>query len=241
MTMNSTTPIRETISMGLPKSWKRTEADGDSPLIPKVKLCGPISLNQRDYDWRGPLKSDVPKYESCVININHKKKPYEPRDFEERFGIIKNPVVEGDALHGDVVYNPKHPWAPSFEWWAEHCPKAVGFSHSIEAKTKLNRTTGREQIEGIVRVESVDLVADPATVKGLFEHVQGIAPMDEGLFSKSNWIGWKFKAHNRGAEIQEHSGNFAWAIREGEVIGFWDGKNGFFVETKEERQALAKK
>ena len=46
-------------------------------------------------------------------------------------------------------------------------PENVGFSHNVEAKT--SRRADRVVVEAITRVQSVDLVADPATTRGLFE------------------------------------------------------------------------
>ena len=52
-------------------------------------------------------------------------------------------------------------------WDAEHAPENVGFSHNVEARTA--RRGDRLVVEAITRVQSVDLVADPATTRGLFE------------------------------------------------------------------------
>ena len=43
----------------------------------------------------------------------------------------------------------------------------MGFSHNVEAR--LGRRGERVVVEAITRVQSVDLVADPATTRGLFE------------------------------------------------------------------------
>ncbi|MGO9597438.1 MAG: hypothetical protein ACLP7Q_05395, partial [Isosphaeraceae bacterium] len=50
---------------------------------------------------------------------------------------------------------------------AEHAAENVGFSHNVEART--SRRGDRVVVEAILRVQSVDLVADPATTRGLFE------------------------------------------------------------------------
>jgi hypothetical protein len=47
----------------------------------------------------------------------------------------------------------------------------VGFSHNVEART--SRRGDRVVVEVITRVQSVDLVADPATTRGLFESAVG--------------------------------------------------------------------
>ena len=56
-------------------------------------------------------------------------------------------------------------------WDAEHAPENVGFSHNVEARTA--RRGEEVVVEAITRVQSVDLVADPATTRGLFEAAAG--------------------------------------------------------------------
>ena len=53
----------------------------------------------------------------------------------------------------------------------------MGFSHNVEARTA--RRGDRVVVEAITRVQSVDLVADPATTRGLFES-QDISPLPLG-------------------------------------------------------------
>ena len=57
--------------------------------------------------------------------------------------------------------------AEQLAWDAEHAPENVGFSHNVEAR--IGRRGERVVVEAITRVQSVDLVADPATTRGLFE------------------------------------------------------------------------
>jgi hypothetical protein len=52
-------------------------------------------------------------------------------------------------------------------WDAEHAPANVGFSHNVLAHTR--REGDQVMVETITAVQSVDLVADPATTRGLFE------------------------------------------------------------------------
>jgi hypothetical protein len=75
--------------------------------------------------------------------------------------------VDAGGLRGDFHFNPKHALAEQLIWDAEHSPENVGFSHNVEART--SRRDGKVVVEEITRVQSVDLVADPATTRGLFE------------------------------------------------------------------------
>ena len=82
-------------------------------------------------------------------------------------GVIRNVTAQPDGLYADFHFNPKHALAEQLAWDAEHSPANVGFSHDVQAKTV--RRDGKVVVEEISRVESVDLVADPATTDGLFE------------------------------------------------------------------------
>ena len=58
-------------------------------------------------------------------------------------------------------------------WDAKNVPENVGFSHNVLARTK--RSSKGILVAEINRVHSVDLVADPATTQGLFEHQEKIS------------------------------------------------------------------
>src|SRR5690606_22792672 len=93
------------------------------------------------------------------------------RDYRDRIGVIRNVNALPEAgLFADFHFNPKHPLAEQLAWDARHAPENVGFSHNVEAKVARR---GQEWIvEEIRKVQGVDLVADPATTRGLFEEVQ---------------------------------------------------------------------
>ena len=78
------------------------------------------------------------------------------------------------GLFADFHFNPKHALAEQLVWDAEHAPENVGFSHNVEARTV--RRGERIVVEAITRVQSVDLVADPATTRGLFESADRKCP-----------------------------------------------------------------
>jgi hypothetical protein len=63
-------------------------------------------------------------------------------------------------------------------WDAEHQPENVGFSHNVQAR--VTRDAQRVLVEAITKVQSVDLVADPATTRGLFESQAAGAPHTSG-------------------------------------------------------------
>ncbi len=142
----------------------KVEADG---VIRGVKILGLTSSNGRDYPKK-TLEKAVELYEDSRVNVDHQQgNPGSPRRYKDRMGIIRHVELREDGLFADYYYNPQHSLAKQLEWDAKNSPHSVGFSHNIQAKTRLKG--GRMIVEEITRVQSVDLVADPATTRGLFE------------------------------------------------------------------------
>jgi len=137
-------------------------------VIRGVKILGIRSRNGREYLPQA-LSRAVPLYENAKVNVNHPKGPPDQvRDYQERLGVIRNVRFRPDeGLFADLYFNPKHAVAEQLIWDAEHMPENVGFSHNVVART--SRRGDRVVVEAICRVQSVDLVADPATTSGLFE------------------------------------------------------------------------
>lgn len=165
--------IRATIVEGL---TAEARVDRTSGVIRGVKLIGFESKNGRSYPPT-VLKSAVHVYEGSKVNIDHPdgNDPTQPRKYGERFGVIRNArFIEGKGNFGDFHFNPKHPAAEQFCWDAENNPESLGFSHN--ALLKIGQSGGGKQVvEQIISIRSMDLVADPATTVSLFESEE---PMD---------------------------------------------------------------
>ncbi|MBN1590942.1 MAG: hypothetical protein JW888_15620 [Pirellulales bacterium] len=142
--------------------------DREQGVIRGVKVLGLRSRNGRTY-LAEALERAVPLYEGAKVNVNHPKaNPLGPRDYQDRIGNLRNVLVRADAgLFADFHFNPKHALAEQLVWDAEHAAENVGFSHNVLARTA--RRGDRTVVEAITKVQSVDLVADPATTRGLFE------------------------------------------------------------------------
>jgi hypothetical protein len=149
--------------------------DRQSAVLRGVKLLGLESRNGRSY-LPDALAQAAPLYEDAKVNVNHPKgNPCGPRDYQDRIGVIRGVrVTANEGLFGDFHFNPKHALAEQLIWDAEHAPENVGFSHNVEART--TRRGERVVVEAITRVQSVDLVADPATTRGLFESADEAKP-----------------------------------------------------------------
>jgi hypothetical protein len=145
--------------------------DRQAGVIRGVKVLGLESRNGRSY-LPEALAQAAQLYEEAKVNVNHPKgNPSAPRDYQDRIGTIRNVAARPDeGLFGDFHFNPKHALAEQLMWDAEHAAENVGFSHNVEAKVA--RRGDRVVVEAITRVQSVDLVADPATTRGLFESAE---------------------------------------------------------------------
>jgi len=155
--------------------WRGTPVavDRSSGVIRGVKILGLESRNGRSYPAE-TLRAAAALYEEAKVNVNHPKgDPSAPRDYQDRLGALRNVAVRPDGLFGDLHFNPKHALAEQLLWDAEHAPENVGLSHNVQARTA--RRGDRTVVEAILKVQSVDLVADPATTRGLFE-ARGDAP-----------------------------------------------------------------
>jgi len=147
--------------------------DAAAGVIRGVKILGLHSRNGRTYPPEA-LARAARLYEQAKVNVNHPRgNPAGPRDYRDRIGAIRNVVVRpGEGLFGDLHFNPKHALAEQLAWDAEHAPQNVGFSHNVQART--TRRGDQIVVEEITSVQGVDLVADPATTRGLFESDGGV-------------------------------------------------------------------
>ncbi|HTU27310.1 MAG TPA: hypothetical protein VMF30_18015 [Pirellulales bacterium] len=152
--------------------------DRQQGVLRGVKLLGLQSRNGRKY-LPEALASARTLYEGARVNVNHAKgHPLAARDYQDRLGVVRQIALRGgEGLFGDLHFNPRHALAEQLVWDAEHAPENVGLSHNVQARTL--RQGDETLVEAILKVHSVDLVADPATTAGLFEQVQTTAVAGE--------------------------------------------------------------
>src|SRR5688500_2311736 len=150
---------------------QRLRVDRTAGIIRGVKLLGLASRNGRRYR-ENALTDAVSLYEGAKVNINHPKgHPLSPRDYQDRLGVVREVHFRsGEGLFADLHFNPKHALPEQLIWDAEHAPQNVGMSHNVLARTSLDGSD--TVVEAITKVNSIDLVADPATTNGLYEHAE---------------------------------------------------------------------
>lgn len=179
ISMNKTLrTIREDIVKGLPKLTALTMTALATEAVPTIRNCkilGFRSRNNRVYA-KEAVQAAAGKYEGCKVNLDHNTGS-EPRKFSERFGRVVNVRFTPEGLFGDLQYNPAHPLAEAFKWWVANDPNAIGLSHNATAEVQTT-AHGTELVTEIREVDSVDLVADPATTKGLLESYQERTAME---------------------------------------------------------------
>lgn len=146
-------------------SGQTLSVDKEKGVIPGIKIIGLTSKNGYDYSHKA-LSEAAKLYEGKQVNCDHIRGSTE-RKASDRFGKLLNVRVGNDGLYADLHYLKSHPMANMVVEAAERMPDAFGFSH--HAVGNGSEKSGRKVIESITRVRSVDLVADPATTKGLFE------------------------------------------------------------------------
>ncbi len=164
--------MNETLQEFVDSRGVQIRVEPEQGIIRGVKILGVESRNGRTY-LDDALNGAVGLYENAKVNVNHPRdNPLGPRDYRDRIGVIRNVAARpGEGLFADFHFNPKHALAEQLAWDAGHAPENVGFSHNVQARTA--RRGDRTVVEAIVKVQSVDLVADPATTQGLFESTGG--------------------------------------------------------------------
>jgi hypothetical protein len=156
------------------------EVDSKGFLLRGVKLVGLESPKKGRRYSPDALKKAVPMYLGAKVNIDHQSDPSKGRSLADRIGRIEDVEFrEGKGLYGSVRLNPAHPLTSQVLWWSMNDPAGIGFSHAVRGRGSVHQ--GEQLIEEITAVHSVDLVADPATTKGLFESESADEAQDREL------------------------------------------------------------
>lgn len=173
-------PRLKTIRLGedLVRTAGPLRVDRDQCIIYGVKVAGLESKNRRRYAL-GAYRAARSLYEGLAVNIDHPGKGADQRSAYDRFGRLLNVRIEADGPYADLHYLKTHPMAERIVEAAERMPGAFGLSHNAEGRGEVQ--DGVFLVTEIVEVHSVDLVADPATTKGLFEQRGNTMPMDDPM------------------------------------------------------------
>jgi hypothetical protein len=169
--------------------------DRENHIVHGVKVLGFTSANGRIYDFAA-VKEAIQKYEKAPVNKDHNM---EEPSFSDRLGWLENVTLQKDGLYADFHYNPHAEGIESFLWFAEHNGLGdVGFSHLVSGKYSVD-PDGTERITRIDKVKSVDLVANPATTKTIFE--SEVKPMGKKIAKEAGNAANKAKKNAIDARI----------------------------------------
>ena len=147
------------------------KVDGGAHVLENCKLLGESSLNpppRNNLYPRATREAAAPRFEGARVYLDHPADPRRPRSYGDCLGRIRNVREGGDGLYGDFHLNPAHRLAEQVLWDARNSPDSLGFSINADGKGRRG-TDGRQIIEDIPVVHSIDLVSRGATTHSLFE------------------------------------------------------------------------
>jgi len=161
------------------------EVDREHGVIRNLCILGPTSRSlgkgrpvRRVYT-ESCVKEAAPLYEGVMVNVNHPKGHVltEDRPVEGRLGKFVRVHSVNNKLYGDLVYFKTNPMAEMICEAAENpqLNDTCGFSHVADLDSVWE--DGVEVVNHIKYVHSVDLVADSATTRTLFESQGSINAM----------------------------------------------------------------
>jgi hypothetical protein len=149
-----------------------TNVDRAAGVISGVKVLGRDSKNGRTYSDQA-MADNARLAEGAKVHINHpeRDRPNRERGISEMFGELKNITTTKDGNFAELHYVKSHPMAESIVERAERFPRSFGLSQNAEGKVRMS--AGKQIVESLVTLRSVDLVDTPATTAGLYESAEG--------------------------------------------------------------------
>ena len=160
--------------------YSTATADAEAGIVRGIRIIGPSSPSHHRRYTESALRGAVGLYEGARVNANHMK-TLGDRQVEDRFGKLLN--VRSDSkggIVGDLHFFRTHPMASRLveAVGRPELHDTMGLSHQANGRTR--NEGGTQIVEQIVKVLSVDLVADPATNKSLFECEENMDMAVEG-------------------------------------------------------------
>jgi hypothetical protein len=159
--------------------------DKEAAVIYGVKLGGRFSPNCHKIKGVTEGTEYTPAAYKGALGLYENRKVYPehaPPDKRGPFdylGVIRNARYDdaADCPRGDFHYRKSHPHAAQLVEDVERGMGGFGFSHHIPHGGYKGRVLGRRfVVESITDIKSVDLVADPATTRNLWEHREPTVP-----------------------------------------------------------------
>ncbi len=150
---------------------KDTRIDPDRGVLSGLCVFRPVSLNNRVYSKKAQ-ESLLKLADNAKSYMDHGIFGSSVKDLVGKFHSPR--MAEDGAIYADLkVLKSSDAYSKIFEV-ATEMPDLAGFS--INAKGKFadsNDEHGREQVEDVLRLYSIDWVGDPATTSGMYEDNKG--------------------------------------------------------------------
>jgi hypothetical protein len=189
--------------MGLLEYTKATTLRGpvidrEHCLVRACKFLGTRSANpapnNNDYP-RSCREAALALLENSRIYVDHAPRNGGPRAYSASIGRARDLRETGSGVVGNFAYNPHHPLIEQVLWDIENDPAGLGFSIDAIGRCRPGRD-GRNVVEQLTHVNSIDLVSKPATTRGVHE----------------SWGGWPTASGTAGARLSESAYNRAAAL-----------------------------
>ncbi|MBE3132842.1 MAG: hypothetical protein IMZ55_05170 [Acidobacteria bacterium] len=152
--------------------------DRKAGVLHDVRVLGRRSMNGREYTVEAIAKAKG-LYEGRAVNADHPLDPTGDRSIQDRMGWLQNVRDDSTGLTADLHLLRSHPMSERIFEAAERRPQLFGLSHNAEGRT--HEQEGRMIVDEITDVRSVDVVADPATTRSLFESLHWEPAMKKKL------------------------------------------------------------
>jgi hypothetical protein len=143
--------------------WDFENSSVQNGVVRNVLLCGNRSKNGYDFEKGAFGKDPTTLYDNIPVYLNHS---WDQR-VETYAGYVTNVKLVDGKPRGDIVVLTKTEAGKTFLAIAEAKPPNVGMSHV--AQYKFNSSGN---VETVLKVQSVDMVVNPATTKNLHEHTR---------------------------------------------------------------------
>jgi len=140
--------------------------DRAAGVIRGVRILGPVSANKRRYTARA-IQDGAKLYEGKQVNFDHPGVTRQDRTVADRAGWLEGVQVRDGGLTGDLHLLKADPRTDKILEAAERRPALFGLSHNAQGSVRHDGDA--MVVETIESVRSVDIVADPATTRSLFE------------------------------------------------------------------------
>lgn len=146
---------------------KARRIDEEAGVLYDLALLGPNSSNLRDYP-EATMRKALPLLEGRQSFADHTAGGAPPSVYNV-LGVWRECCVAEAKVRGNFNYFRTHPLAPRLVEAARRPELNTALGFSINAKGREKRAGGRSIIESIESVSSIDCVAQPATLGGLYE------------------------------------------------------------------------